>query len=83
MFGALLAWIALFRLTHYIAFAWEVSPYTITTTHTITTTPTATMALTTNKVRQDDDDDNDVEYTKDKIPDEDIESSKITSIYKL
>ena len=27
MFGTLLAWIALFRLTHYFAFAYEVWPF--------------------------------------------------------
>ena len=29
MFGVLLAWIALFRLTHYAAFAFEVYPYLV------------------------------------------------------
>ena len=44
MFGVLLGWIALFRLSHYTAFAWEVLPYTKESTTVTTTTTTSTKA---------------------------------------
>lgn len=76
MFGALLGWIALFRLSHYTAFAWEVLPYTkestsVTTKATATTTiTTATTNIATNKHV-------DHASMKGEESDEDVESNKI------
>jgi hypothetical protein len=85
MFGALLGWIALFRLSHYTAFAWEVLPYTkesvsatstTTTTKataTTTTTSTTTTIIATNKH---------VDHASMKVEesDEDVESNKMKAL---
>lgn len=50
MFGVLLAWITLFRLTHYAIFAYEVLPYTsfsskLSETSTMVTKTTLTTMI--------------------------------------
>ena len=77
MFGVLLGWIALFRLSHYTAFAWEVLPYTkestSVTTKAAAASTTATTIIATKKH---------VDHASMKVEelDEDVESNKIKSL---
>jgi hypothetical protein len=49
MFGVLLAWIALFRITHYLAFSMDVRPYMKSNTSSSSSSSSSSNATSSNK----------------------------------